>query len=224
MKNKRSRLALFGVLALALSVTVGLTAGVAEAQKKKKRKGAKGGQVTVTSNATHTVAAAIPIAPGEEVAGQTIVTLPTPNKKAKGKVVSPDSVTATYAISGVPSTPPTGGPGFVGINLQHRGRETGLPTPFDTGTTLIGKVTASPNSNVGFCTPDAAPPPPPCSDPANSCLRPYACTVQANQLTIFGLQKAKGAWIFRLLNFGSTNVTVNQLSVTATLKIVPGLE
>jgi hypothetical protein len=220
MKNKRSRLALFGVLALAFSVTVGLSAGVAEAQKKGKSK--KGGAVTVSSGATHTVPAAIPVGGGDVVAGQTLVTLNTPNKKTKGKVISPDSVTATYAISGTPSA--TGGPGFVGINLQHRGRETGLPTPFDENTFTIGKVTVSPNTNVGFCAPDAAPPPPPCADPANSCLRPYVCTVQGNGLTIFGLQKAKGAWIFRLLNFGSTTVTVNQLSVTATLKVVSGLQ
>src|SRR5687768_5780643 len=143
MKNKRSRLALFGILALAFSVTVGLSAGVAEAQKKGKSK--KGGSVTVSSGASHVVPAAVPVGGGEVVAGQTLVTLNTPNKKAKGKVISPDSVTATYAISGTPSA--TGGPGFVGIALQHRGREAGLPTPFDENTFTIGKVTVSPNSN-----------------------------------------------------------------------------
>jgi hypothetical protein len=224
MKNKRSRLALLGVLALAISLTVGLTAGVAEAQKKGK-KGRKAKPVKVVDPATHILPPAVEIGDGERVASQAIVTLNTPNKATKGKAISPDSVTATYNISGVPPAPPAfGGPGFVGINLQHRGREVGLPTPFDGGTTLIGTVTASPNSNVAFCVPDAAPPPPPCTDPAFSCQRPYACTVQANQLTVFGLTKAKGPFIFRLLNFGQSAVTISRLSVTATLKIVPGLE
>jgi hypothetical protein len=214
MRNKRSRLALFGMLALALSVTVGLSAGVADAKKKK---GKKGGAVTVTDGASHLLPPAIPVGgPFEVVASQTLVTLNTSNKKTKGKAISADSVTATYAISGTPvvAGADSGGPGLVAIALQHRGRESGLPRPFDGGTALIGKVTVSPNTNVGFCAPVEPAPPPPCPDPADSCLRPYTCTVQGTGLTIFSLMKSKGPWVFRLLNFGSSFVTVNQLSVT----------
>jgi hypothetical protein len=219
MKTKRSRLALLGVLALTFSVVTG---GVAEAQKKGKTK--KGGSVTATSGGG-IVPAAVPISPTDEVAGQAIFTANVPNKKTKGKVVSPNSLTATYAISGTPTAgpPSPGGPGFIAIELQHRGRATFLNTPGDDGTALIGRVTVSPNTNVGFCTPSVTPPPPPCADPANSCLRPYACTVQDNSLTIFNLQKAKGPVIFRVLNFGSVPVTVNQLSATMNMSIVTGL-
>ena len=48
MQKKRSRLALTGMLALALSVTVGLLVGPAEAAKKK---GKKGGTVSVSRTA-----------------------------------------------------------------------------------------------------------------------------------------------------------------------------
>jgi hypothetical protein len=50
MNRRRSRFALIGVLALALCVTVGLSAGVADAKKKKKKKAGGTADITMVVN------------------------------------------------------------------------------------------------------------------------------------------------------------------------------
>src|SRR3954447_4426513 len=94
MRSRRTRLALLGVLALALSVTVGLVSGsVADAKKKKSKR-----SFTITKTAP----TVIPGAPGP---GEVVVKVPigTIGKKiAKGKVVSLNGVTATTTFTGSP--------------------------------------------------------------------------------------------------------------------------
>jgi hypothetical protein len=85
VKRKRSRLALFGVLALALSVTVGITAGSVEAKKKK----VKTFSETVKPNL------AIPDDPGAPADTGPIVTseIKVPKKKYKKSLVGDVNVT-----------------------------------------------------------------------------------------------------------------------------------
>jgi hypothetical protein len=79
MRSKRSRIALMGVLALALSVTVGVVTGAEAAKKKKSNK--------ASFSQTKTVNVAIPddVAVGASVPVRTNITL---GKKFKGKVVT----------------------------------------------------------------------------------------------------------------------------------------
>src|SRR5262245_13431315 len=91
MKSKRSRLALLGVLALAVSVTVGLVSGsLAEAKKKGGAKSVTAVGVPVTAPA-----AAGPNAP-DGVANSVINV----GKKAKGKVVDWASAQVTTTFTG----------------------------------------------------------------------------------------------------------------------------
>src|SRR3954454_4992864 len=93
MKSKRSRLALLGLLALVLSVTVGLVSGsVADAKKKKK----KSANFVTVSKTTPTTIPGMPAPTGNE----TLTTIPLMvGKKAKGKAVSFDSVDVTTTFS-----------------------------------------------------------------------------------------------------------------------------
>ena len=93
MNAGRSRLALFGVLVLAVCLTASLVAGSADAKKKKKKKG--GHSVTLTKSAP----TAIPAGDAtNQVAGVATDSF-TVGKKGKGKVVAPNSLTATYQLS-----------------------------------------------------------------------------------------------------------------------------
>ena len=155
------------MLALALSVTVGLLVGPAEAAKKK---GKKGGTVSVS----RTAPTAIPLENATTgVDGVASVPL-TVGNKAKGKVVGAD--TATVATSW------SGGAGFGATTIAQliapNGRAVGLFAPAaDPNATGSGPTTETPNSPFGFCVPAAVPPPPPCSDPDNNLGPPYAGTI-----------------------------------------------
>jgi hypothetical protein len=208
MKRRRSRLAFLGVLALALTVTVGLLGGVAEAQKKgkKKKKGAK--QVTVSKTAPTTVPA------GNVATNQFgVATVPlNVGKKAKGKVVSSNSVTVTTSWSA-----PAGSLDevFVARLKAPNGRTVGLASPpFDDAATTAGPITETPNSAASFCVPAVAPPPPPCADPDDTLGPPYAGTVGNNGLAFFGGVPARGTWTLQVLNGDAANaVTLNSVSV-----------
>jgi hypothetical protein len=215
MKSKRSRLALVGVLALALSVTVGLASGsVAEAKKKSK----KGGSVTAVGAPTGIPAAAAgPGAPNGVVFVPLVV-----GKKAKGKVISWDSLTITTSWTGSAS----GALNSINAELiAPNGRTVGLfAPPFDTGAgyTAAGPVTETPNSKIGFCNQVGAPPPPPCSNPDNTLGRPYAGTVGNPGLATFGGVTAKGTWILEVQNTSAlTTATLTGATLFATLKNAP---
>jgi hypothetical protein len=219
MRNRRSRLTLVGVLALAITVTVGLlSGGVADAAKKKK-KGKRSFTVTKT---TPTV---VPGAPGP---GGVAVKLPigTVGKKAaKGKVVSLNGVNVTSTF--------TGPPGFVGSGgaiaelVGPSGRTASMvnPLPDNTGTTSTetasGPLTETPNSIVNVCVPSTPAPPPPCVDPDATLGPPYAGTVGNSGLLNFSGSSARGTWMLKLFNFGDDPVTVNSVSVTGGLITKP---
>jgi hypothetical protein len=193
MKQRRSRLALIGVLALALCTTIGLMASAADAQKKKK-KGAK--RVTVSKTAP----TAIP-APAAEVESVTSVPLAV-GKKAKGKVVSGGSVVLTFSLTdnGFTGVPDTGDTGHVGIAVQApNGRKVFVTQPDDHNIGSIGPLTISPNSPVDPCVPDLTPPPPPCG--ADGTLGPpYAGTIGDPGLALFTGVPARGTWLVKVFN------------------------
>jgi hypothetical protein len=216
MKSKRSRLARVGVLALALSVTVGLATGsVAEAKKKK---GAK--SVTVS----RTVPTGIPAAAAGAGApnGVALIPLAVGGKKVKGKVVGWDTLTITTNW-----TSTTAG-ALNSINAEliaPNGRTVNLVAPpFDTGAGYLaaGPVTETPNSKVGFCSQMGAPPPPPCSNVDNTLGRPYAGTVGNTFLAWFGGVPVTGTWTLEVQNSSATTTaTLNSVTLFATLRSAP---
>jgi hypothetical protein len=216
MKRRRSRLAFLGVLALALTVTVGLMGGIAEAQKKGKKKKKKGGQVTVSKTAPTTIPAANPVTFQDGVATVPLAV----GKKAKGKVVGWDSVTVTTTWS-VPAADTLDN---LGARLKApNGRTVALNTPpFDELATAAGPITETPNSGAFFCVPSAVPPPPPCTDPDDTLGPPYVGTVGNLGLAFFGGVPARGTWTLQLLNNNTVNPgTLNSVSLRMKLKTAP---
>jgi hypothetical protein len=212
MRNKRSRLALAGVLALAVSVTVGLLSGsVADAKKKSK----KAGSVSVSNTTAHSIPAATT---GPSRWGFVDIPL-TVGKKAKGKVVALESVTVTTTWSSTTS----GDINSVFARLiGPNGRIVGLSAPpFDGAPnyTAAGPVTETANSPNRFCFGSAAPPPPPCADPNQTLAPPYAGTVGNSGLLAFAGGQAKGTWTVRVLNSSTTATTAKLNSVTLTVPL-----
>jgi hypothetical protein len=211
MKSKRTRLALMGVMALVLSVTVGLVSGGVADAKKKKKKGAK------TFAVAKTTPTAIPLA---NAGGPGVVKVPigiVGGKKLKGKVISFSSVTVTTSWSG--------GPGF-GSNptfatlIAPNGRSVGLVAPaFDGTSAAQGPVTETPDSPASYCTPVGAPPPPPCNDPDANVLGPaYAGTIGNAGLSNFGGISPNGTWQIKLFNADpAIPATLNSISVNGNL-------
>lgn len=195
MKTGRSRIAFFGVLALAVCVAVGLTAGAAEGKKKKKK---SANSVTVSKTAS------TPIPAGDgvnQIDGVASVPL-TVGRKAKGKVVAFDSVSVTYGASG-----PAGTLDALGFKLiAPNGRTIFLDNPEnDVGPgddTTFGPLTETPNSPVFFCRPNPSPPPGGCPifDPDNSLGPPFAGTAGNGTLAHLGGGPARGTWTFKALN------------------------
>jgi hypothetical protein len=214
MKSKRSRVALFGVLALVLSVTVGLVSGsVADAKKKKSKR-----SFTITKTAP----TVIPGAPGPDVA---VVKVPigTVGKKiAKGKVVSLNGVNATTTLSG--------SPGFASnisqVNIiGPSGRTAFLLNPFGNGSnseTVSGPLTETPNSSAGVCVPDTPAPPPPCADPDNTLGPPYAGTIGNTSLLNLSGAAAVGTWFVKVVRTAGTDpITLGTVTVTGGLITKP---
>jgi hypothetical protein len=197
MNRRRSRLALLGVLALALSVTVGMTAGVAEAKKKGKKKG--GNSVTVTAPPT-----VIPAASGG-IGSLTDIPLRV-GKKAKGKTVSFNTVELTAAFSGLA--------GFLTdleIELVNpRDRSVALTLPFDDETTTLGPLTWTPNSHFGLC-PSTMPVPNPCPNPKFTIIRPYIGRASFPELAFFGGTRAAGTWHLLVVNTAAVAVQLTLL-------------
>jgi hypothetical protein len=213
MTRKRSRLALLGVLTVVLSVTVGLVSGSA-AEAKKKKKAA--GKVTVSK----TTPTAIPQA-GPDFAGVVRVPL-TVGKKAKGKVVGWDSLTATYTL--------TGTVGFVdSVNIKvtaPNGRTVFLDNPADNSDATVGPLTETPNSPVDTCHPDPTPPPVGCPgfDADETLGPPFAGTIGNIDLAFFGGVPAKGTWTVTAEQTNSNVLAASilqSISLSMTLKNAP---
>ena len=214
MKRNRSRFALLGVLALALSVTVGLASGsVADAKKKKSKR-----SFTVAKTAP----TVIPGAPGP---GEVVVKVPIGDvgkKVAKGKVVSLNGVNVTSTFSG--------SAGFAS-NIDEvdligpSGRVAFLRNPFGNGTnteTVSGPLTETPNSATNVCIPDASPPPPPCADPDSTLGPPFAGTVGNTSLLNFSGSAATGTWFIKVFRGAGTDpITLGTVTVNGGLITKP---
>ncbi len=214
MKRKGTRLTLLGMLALVLTVTVGLVSGgVADAKKKSKR------SFTIT-NTTPTVVPGAP-GPGTAVAKIPIGTLG--KKVGKGKVVSLNGVTVTTALAGS-----AGFADSVAVQLiGPTGRTAGLvnPIPNNIGggnnETSSGPMTETPNSAAGVCVPDTPAPPPPCPDPDNTLGPPYIGTVGNEGLLNFSGSGVVGTWFLKVFNGGADPVTLSSAKVTGGLITKP---
>jgi small nuclear ribonucleoprotein (snRNP)-like protein len=215
MKSKKSRLAVVGVLALAICLAVGLATGSAEAKKKKKA----AGSVTISQTAPTTIPAK-----SSATVNDTMVSIPlTVGKKAKGKVVGWDSLTVTSTFSS--STTPGLGSLYGEITAPN-GRTEQLNNPFASsfgGNTTSGPLTETPNSPFTACFPNAANPCPGGTSqfPEATVGPPYAGTVGNEALEGFGGVPAKGTWTVKVFNGSLVQGTLNSISITMTLKTAP---
>jgi hypothetical protein len=216
MKSKRSRLALVGVLALALSVTVGLASGsVAEAKK-------KGGRSVTTVGAPATIPPAASATAPDGVASVPLVV----GKKAKGKVVDWASLAITTTFTG---STPTALNNVSSELIAPNGRTVNLLAPLFNGpgpgsNQVAGPTTETPDTFVNPCFtgPNQPCPGGQAQNPDALLGPPYVGTVQNAGLAQFGGVPAKGTWTLRLFN-GNTNstATLNAVSMTITLKAAP---
>lgn len=218
MKQKKTRFALVGVLALAISVTVGLVSGsVADAKKKK-----GGGRSFTVSKTAPTVVGPAPSPTGVAVAKIPIGTVG--GKATKGKVISLNGVNVTTTFAG--------SPGFVagangGVSAQlvgPSGRTSVLGNPFGNGAdteTISGPLTETPNSSLDVCVPDNPAPPPPCADPDAVVGPPYIGTIGNEGLLNFSGSGPRGTWFIKVANFGPSPITVGTVTVTGGLILKP---
>jgi hypothetical protein len=213
MKSKRSRLALMTAVALVSCLTVGLLSGAAADAKKKRKKGAS--SVTV-SKTTPTVIPPSGADPGSPIS---LVSIPLAvGKKAKGKVVSADSVSLTYSMTGTPAN--AGGSGNPGSLYETdldlvapNGRSVDLDPPGfeDPNTSATGPTTETANSPFFPCSVDGFPVPQPdvCDptvhrDPDATLVPPAFAGTQGNTaLAWFNGIRAKGTWTLQARNFVS---------------------
>jgi hypothetical protein len=214
MRSRRSRFVLLGVLALALSVTLGLVSGsVADAKKKKSKR-----SFTITKTAP----TIIPGAPGP---GSAVIKVPigTVGKKiAKGKVVSLNGVNVTTTF--------TGSPGFAS-NIDEvdligpSGRVAFVRNPIGDGSnteTFSGPLTETPNSATDVCVPNTPPPPPPCADPDSTLGPPYIGTIGNTALLNLSGSAAVGTWFIKVSRAsGADPITLGTVSVTGGLITKP---
>ena len=214
MKSRKSRLALVGVLALAISVTAGLVSGsVADAKKK------KGGRSFTVSKTVPTPVAGAP-GPGAVVVKIPLGTVG--GKATKGKVIGLNGINVTSTFSGVPGFADTVGASIIGPG----GRQSGLfnPLPNNDGPnteTVSGPLTETPNSSFATCVPDTPAPPPPCSDPDAIVGPPYIGTVGNEGLLNFSGSGPRGLWFIKVANFGADPIVVNTVTVTGGLIFKP---
>jgi hypothetical protein len=214
MKSKRSRLARVAVLALALSVVVGLASGsVAEAKK-------KGGAKSVTGVGAPAVAP--PAASPTAVDGVANVPI-TIGKKAKGKVVDWASAQVTTTFTGSNTSALANGTSEL---IAPGGRTVNLVAPLS-GTptqTVAGPMTETPDTFVIPCFPSPAQPCPGGTGQNPDALLgpPYVGTVQNPALEQFGGVAAKGTWTLRIFNGSTTGtLTLNAVTLVLTLKQAP---
>ncbi len=216
MKRKRARLAGIGILALVMSVTVGLVSGsVADAKKKKK----KGGN---TFTITKTTPTAIPLTP---VGGDApVIKVPIgsiTSKKFNGKQISFKGISVTTTFTGAPGFASAVGALLIGPT----GRTAGLGSPFPNhftpapSETSSGPTTETPNSPASPCVGITGPPAhPPCPNPDSTLTSPYAGTIGNVALLALSGVSPKGTWFIRLSNGSTTTfATLNSITVTGNL-------
>jgi hypothetical protein len=239
MKGRKSRVALVGVLTLALAVTVGLLSG-SVADAKKKKKGTKSITVAKTTPTVIGPSTPPPPTPPDTVINRSVISVPlTVGKKAKGKVVSFDSLSFSATITGSPRTgaggPPAGdipaAASEVGLEIiAPNGRAVGglNPGEGDENAATIGPFTLTPDSPFTICSnhetgPDGTTTICDVNDP-NQVVRPptYAGTIGDPDLSIFGGVPARGTWTVMIRNFSRmTPAQVNSVSITMGLQAAP---
>jgi len=253
MKKRTPRLALVGALTLTAALMVGLVSGSVADAKKGKKKG--GNSVTIAKTTPTPLAPATPAQPTgcglptkftecTVPARTSLTSVPlTVGKKAKGKVVSLDSVSITFTITG-PARSGAGTPNDVpaaasnvGICLTAPNGRTACPfIPGDQNSTTVGPTTITPDSPFTVCpvtftgtngTTST------CGvgsgllgvqqDPEGTVGPPsYVGTIGDNTLAFLGGVPARGTWTFKLRNFGTqTSAQVSSVSATIGLTNAP---
>jgi subtilisin-like proprotein convertase family protein len=207
MQRRRNPLALFGVLMLALSVTVGMTTSAASAdktvavaaKKKKKKKKVKPTPVTATVSQTKQVNQAIPdrgaLATDKFGALSSTIDIPV---TGKAKFVTDVNVTLTT----------TGSAAGAATDLIARlsapnGRTFQLFSGLGGGVLQsIGPFKMDDDTATQIC--DVAAPP--CVDPDMTLNRPFAGTAQPPQaaLSLFNWAPMKGSWKLTVLDTANT--------------------
>jgi hypothetical protein len=159
----------------------------------------------------------------------------TVGKKAKGKVVSFDSLVVTYSLTGTAATatdPASASNLGIAITAPN-GRDTGVVNPGggDPNATTIGPVIATPDSPFGTCSTALTAPAPSTTvcDPADvqdpeGTIKPptYAGVIGDDSLQIFGGVPARGTWTVKVRNFSTvTTGTLSNVSLTMGLIQAP---
>jgi hypothetical protein len=174
------RIAVIGILALALCTALAMTLGGSAEAKKKKKKTANVFSMSVAVNAP---IPDVPATPGPSTPLRTTITVP---KKFKGKVVGDLNVLGIQTTGNAAGaardlrfklTAPSGRTVYViGSNNSAQGL----------GDTSIGPLTIDADSRISVCD---VPNPANCDDPAQQLIRPFAGT--ANELGL-GTQSTGG--------------------------------
>jgi subtilisin-like proprotein convertase family protein len=198
MRGRRSRLALFGVLALALSATVGLSAGAVEAKKKKK---AKTFSEQVSPNAA---------IPEDNLTGPStpVISTITVGKKYKKQKVGDVNVTGLHVTGTATAdlfaelTGPTGRTVllFAGV-----------------GETALGPWTMDDDTKTSICDDST----PPCENPNATLNQPFAGTSNllhnndevstdgiAGPLSQFDWTRMRGTWTLTIWDAADADVHV----------------
>lgn len=220
VRRKRSRLALCGVLALALSVTAGLTVGSADAKKKKKKK--KKAPVTRVFNETKFVGAGIPDGPpGPGASVPVTVQFNVDSKKFKNRVVG--DVNLTFQTLGSIAN----AAGDLNTFLIAPNGRLGVPTEALFNSVSIGPLTVDDDAGRKIC--DSATPP--CVDPLATLNPPWAGRASAvdtdddiTPMSIFDGVPMPGTWTFGIFDFANTRTSILSqvgLEVTAARPVAP---
>jgi len=195
MKSKKSRLALVGVLALAIGVTGGLLSGGAAAAKSNSGK-------SKTAKVSKTVNTVIPDRlPGATTKdGQLVVPLKV-GGKFKGKVVAADGPSVTFQTTGDSANSATDVRVYL---VSPKGRLTALNPDVGSfnGGQSIGPLTLSANSSTGICGN------PPCDNPLSTLGRPFAGTAGDSYLAIYNGTQVQGTWKVIFLDTSNTKSSV----------------
>jgi hypothetical protein len=192
MRTRRNRLAIIGVLVLALSLVAGLSS--ADAKKKKKKS-------ATVANVSNTTPRAIPdSAPGANGLDGRLDTVLTVGKKFKGKTVG------TLELSFQTTGDSTNAASELQIDITA---PNGYRLPGDwwdnsIGGQSIGPLTITPNSPVRTCNSAT----PPCSDPFQTLNRPFAGTVGDNTFQWFRGLPMRGNWIVTALDDTNTHISI----------------
>jgi hypothetical protein len=203
LRPKRSRFTLLGVLTLALCVTVGMSAGVAEAQKKKKKKA--GG----TAEITQAVNAPIPDATAS-LNGQLVSTIDVAGKKFKKTRVRDVDVTLQTLGSAA------GAAGDLYALLSSPNGTTVFLFGGLSGAS-IGPLTLTDQSNLGLGGIFGAP-----LDP-NTLYAPYVGQAQPfGSFSSMNDGGAIGTWTLRVVDTGEPPPTATSILSSWTLRVVAG--